>query len=218
MKTKRNYQPMPAVWHDERREREAREKVVSLLSAVKQSIAKIRENGVTIANEKELKALTPESVKKQIEEVKQRRLGERFLPSSIRNQEAAAFARLEAVMTREAEDLQETLKSIPFPIVVGEKADQTYFDGNAVEAYIEQAANVEIPQIVRDYYDELVKVCEAWSDFADWCAENGIKPPTHRVLRMLAPCASGIIDDTATLTITPEKMYNFAGFISSIPK
>lgn len=216
MKPKRTYQPMPAVWHDERREREAREKVVDLLFAVKQSIAKIRENGVTIANEKELKALTPEAVKKQIAEVKQRRLGERFLPSSIRNQEAAAFARLEAVMTREAEELQETLKSIPFPIVVGEKADQTYFDGNEVEKYIEQAANVQVPQIVREYYDELIKICEAWADFAEWCAANGIKAPTHRVLQMLAPCPSGLIDDTATLTITPEKMYNFAGFI--IPK
>lgn len=218
MKPKRNYQPMPAVWHDERREREAREKVVNLLYAVQQNIAKIRENGVTIENEKELKALTPESVKKQIGEVKQRRLGERFLPSSIRNQEAAAFARLEAVMTREAEDLQETLKSIPFPIVVAEKADQTYFDGNAVEAYIEKAANVEIPQIVRDYYDELVKVCDAWSNFAEWCAANGIKAPTHRLLQMLAPCPSGLIDDTATLTINPEKMYRFAGWISPIPK
>ena len=55
-------------------------------------------------------------------------------------------------MTREAEDLQETLKSIPFPIVVAEKADETYFDGNEVEAYVEQAANVQVPQIVRDYY------------------------------------------------------------------
>lgn len=218
MKTKRNYQPMPAVWHDERREREAREKVVNLLYAVQQNIAKIRENGVTIENEKELKALTPESVKKQIGEVKQRRLGERFLPPSIRNQEAAAFARLESVMTREAEDLQETLKSIPFPIVVAEKADETYFDGNAVEAYIEQAANVQVPQIVREYYDELVKICDAWSDFADWCAENGIKAPTHRLLQMLAPCPSGLCDDTATLTITPEKMYHFAGYIRPISK
>ncbi len=216
MKTKRNYQPMPSIWHDERREREARGKVVSLLSAVKQSIAKIRENGVTIADEKELKALTPEAVKKQIGEVKQRRLGERFLPPSIRNQEAAAFARLEAVMTREAEDLQETLKSIPFPIVVGEKADETYFDSDAVEEYIEQAANVQVPQIVREYYDELIKICDAWSDFGDWCAANGIKAPSHRVLQMLAPCPHGIIDDTATLTITPEKMYNFAGWI--LPK
>ena len=215
---KRNHQPMPAVWHDERREKEAREKVVNLLYAVQQNIAKIRENGVTIANEKELKALTPESVKKQIAEVKQRRLGERFLPSSIRNQEAAAFARLEAVMTREAEDLQETLKSIPFPIVVAEKADETYFDSDAVEEYIEQAANVEIPQIVRDYYDELTKVCDAWADFAEWCAANGIKAPTHRVLQMLAPCPSGLADDTATLTITPEKMYNFAGWILPISK
>lgn len=218
MKTKRTYQPMPSVWHDERREREAREKVVRLLSAVQHSIAKIRENGVTIADEKELKALTPEAVKKQIGEVKQRRLGERFLPSSIRNQEAAAFARLEAVMTREAEDLQETLKSIPFPIVVAEKADETYFESNAVEEYVEQAANVQVPQIVREYYDELTKVCEAWSNFADWCAANGIKPPTHRVLQMLAPCPSGLIDDTATLTISPEKMYNFAGWISPLPK
>lgn len=218
MKTKRNYQPMPAVWHDERREREAREKVVRLLSAVQHSIAKIRENGVTIADEKELKALTPEAVKKQINEVKQRRLGERFLPSSIRNQEAAAFARLEAVMTREAEDLQETLKSIPFPIIVAEKADETYFDSDAVEEYIEKAANVQVPQIVREYYDELVKICEAWADFAEWCNKNGIKPPTHRVLQMLAPCPHGIIDDVATLTITPEKMYHFAGWILPISK
>lgn len=203
---------MPSVWHDERREREAREKVVRLLSAVQQSIGKIRENGVTIADEKELKALTPEAVKKQIEEVKQRRLGERFLPSSIRNQEAAAFARLEAVMTREAEDLQETLKSIPFPIVVGEKADETYFESNAVEEYIEQAANVQVPPIVRDYYKELTKVCEAWADFADWCNENGIKAPTHRVLQMLAPCPHGLIDDPATLTINPEKMFAFLKF------
>lgn len=203
--------PMPEVFFDEVRERQAREKVEVKLNAVRHGLAKIRENGVTIANETELKAFTPEAVKRQIDEVKQRRLGERFLPQSIRNQEAAAFARLEAAMVREADDLQETLKGVPFPIIVGETAEATTFDGNAVEDYIEQSANVEIPPFVRDYYAQLVKVCEAWDEFTGYCSLNGFHLPTRRVLNMLA--GEGDPSELVNFNITPEKMFAYYTYI-----
>ncbi|MBR5440996.1 MAG: hypothetical protein IKV37_05530, partial [Prevotella sp.] len=167
-------------------------------------------NGVTIADESELKALTPEAVKSQIDEVKQRRLGERFLPPSIRNQETAAFARMEAILVKEAEDLQALLKSVPFPILVAENADDTTFDGTAAEAYIQKASNVPIPPIVQDYYEQLVKVCEAWDGFAEWCAKNNLQPPTCRVLNMLS--GSGAPDEAVSLSIAPEQMFNFWKF------
>ena len=207
---KSRFMPMPAVFFDERRESEMRDKVVKLLSAVQQKIKKFRENGVTIADESELKALTPESVKSQIDEVKQRRLGERFLPPSIRNQESAAFARMEAILVKEAEDLQELLKSVPFPIIVAENADDTTFDGAAAEAYIEQASNVPIPPIVQDYYAQIAKVCEAWDVFAEWCAKNNLQPPTRRVLNMLA--GSGAPDEAVSLSIDHEQIYAFWKF------
>lgn len=207
---KSRFMPMPAVFFDERRESEMRDKVVKLLSAVQTKIKKFRENGVTIADESELKSLTPESVKSQIEEVKQRRLGERFLPPSIRNQETAAFARMEAVLVKEAADLQELLKSVPFPIIVAENAEETTFDGAATEDYIAQAANVPIPPIVQDYYSQIAKVCEAWDSFADWCAKNNIQPPTRRVLNMIA--GSGAPDEAVSLSIDPEQMFNFWKF------
>ncbi|MBR4722322.1 MAG: hypothetical protein IKS94_01035 [Prevotella sp.] len=202
--------PMPSIFFDERRESETRDKVVRLLSAVQTKIKKFRENGVTIADEVELKALTPEAVKAQIEEVKQRRLGERFLPPSIRNQETAAFARMEAILVKEAEDLQELLKSVPFPILVAENAEETTFDGAAAEAYIEQASNVPIPPIVQDYYAQLIKVCEAWDAFADWCAKNNLQPPTRRVLNMIA--GSGAPDEAAILNIAPDQMFTYWKF------
>ena len=201
---------MPAVFFDERRESEMRDKVVKLLSAVQQKIKKFRENGVTIADEVELKALTPEAVKAQIEEVKQRRLGERFLPPSIRNQETAAFARMEAILVKEAEDLQELLKSVPFPILIADNADDTTFDGATTEEYIQQASNVAIPPIVQDYYAQLVKVCEAWDSFADWCAKNNIPHPTRRVLNMIA--GAGAPDEAAVLSIDHEQLFTFWKF------
>ena len=207
---KSRFIPMPSIYFDERRESETRDKVVRLLSAVQQKIQKFRENGVTIANEDELKALTPDAVKSQIDEVKKRRLGERFLPPSIRNQETAAFARMEAVLVKEAEDLQQLLKSVPFPIIVAENAEETTFDGAAAEAYIEQAANVPVPPIVQDYYSQLVKVCEAWDTFADWCNKNNLQPPTRRVLNMIA--GSGAPDEAAILNIDPDQMFAFWKF------
>ena len=141
-----HYKPMPTLYHDEQAERRARHHIEELTAAINEYVEKFRSNGVTIDTEDELRLLTPEVVREQIQATRQRRLGERFLPASIRQAEEREFNRMERTLAPLAEELQETLKNIPFPIHVGGK-DNTYLSGDEVEEYIEKASTVEIPLI-----------------------------------------------------------------------
>ena len=78
-----HYKPMPTLYHDEQAERRARHHIEELTAAINEYVEKFRSNGVTIDTEDELRLLTPEVVREQIQATRQRRLGERFLPASL---------------------------------------------------------------------------------------------------------------------------------------
>ena len=190
------YKPMSSKFHDEKLESRARQHVEELTDSINEFISKFRCDGVNVSTEDELRQLTPEVVREQIQATRQRRLGERFLPSSIREAEEREFTRMENTIVPIAENLQDLLKRIPFPIHVGTGQDDTFFDG--VEEYIEKAATVEIPQGVIDYYDQMQKVCAAWFDLCKWTEVNGFAPPSHEVLQTLTDNA---------FNLEPEQMY-----------
>lgn len=193
------YKPMPSQYHDEAAERRARQHVEELTDSINEYIDKFRSNGVTIDTEEELRQLTPQVVREQIEATRQRRLGERFLPSSIREAEEREFNRMERTLVPLAEELQDLLKRIPFPIHVGTGKDDTYF-WDKVEECIEKAATVEIPQGVIDYYDQMQKVCAAWFDLCKWTEVNGFSPPSQQVIQHLTDCA---------FKLEPEQMFSW---------
>lgn len=205
-----HYKPMPTLYHDEQAERRARHHIEELTAAINEYVEKFRSNGVTIDTEDELRLLTPEVVREQIQATRQRRLGERFLPASIRQAEEREFNRMERTLAPLAEELQETLKNIPFPIHVGGK-DNTYLSGDEVEEYIEKASTVEIPRTIRDYYEQLQKVCLAWFDLCTWCSDNNFAPPSQKVLQSLTESrASPLIPShlqSCMLSLTPEQMF-----------
>ena len=210
-----HYKPMPTLYHDEQAERRARHHIEELTAAINEYIEKFRSNGVTIDTEDELRQLTPEVVREQIQATRQRRLGERFLPASIRQAEEREFNRMERTLAPLAEELQETLKNIPFPIHVGGK-DNTYLSGDEVEEYIEKASTVEIPRTIRDYYEQLQKVCASWFDLCTWCADNNFAPPSQKVLHSLTESgASPLIPShlqSCMLSLTPEQMFTLWQF------
>lgn len=196
------YKPMPSQYHDEAAERRARQHVEELTDSINEYIDKFRSNGVTIDTEEELRQLTPEVVREQIQATEQRRLGERFLPSSIREAEEREFTRMERTLVPLAEELQDLLKRISFPIHLGTGKDDTFFGGE-VEDYIEKAATVEIPEDVINYYDQMQKVCAAWFDLLQWTQENGFAPPSQQVIQHLTDCA---------FKLEPEQMFSWWQF------
>lgn len=193
------YKPMSSKFHDEKLESRARQHVEELTDSINEYIEKFRSNGVTINTEEELRQLTPEIVREQIQATRTRRLGERFLPSSIREAEEREFTRMERTLVPLAEELQDLLKRISFPIHLGTGKDDTFF-GDEVEEYIEKAATVEIPQDVVNYYNNIQKVCAAWFDLLQWTQENGFAPPSREVLQTLAD--SGF-------KLEPEQMFSW---------
>lgn len=210
-----HYKPMPTQYHDEKAERRARQHIEELTTSINEYVEKFRSNGVEINNEDELRQLTPEVVREQIEATRQRRLGERFLPASIRQAEEREFNRMERTLAPLAEELQETLKKIPFPIHVGVK-DETYLSGEDVEDYIEKASTVEIPPTIRDYYEQLQKVCASWFDLCTWCANNNFAPPSQKVLQSLSESGtSPLVPErlqSCMLSLTPEQMFTMWQF------
>ena len=197
------YKPMSSKYHDEKLERRARQTIEELTASLNEYIKKFRSHGVTVNTEEELRQLTPEVVREQIEATRKRRLGERFLPSSIRQTEEREFSRMERTLVPLAQELKDTLKNIPFSINVGTGEDDTYFAGDEVEEYIEKAATVEIPEGVINYYDQMQKVCAAWFDLCKWTEVNGFAPPSHEVLQTLTD--SGF-------QLEPEQMYSWYQF------
>ena len=189
---------MPSKYHDEKLERRARQHIEELTTSLNEYIDKFHSNGVSINTEDELRQLTPEVVREQIQATRQRRLGERFLPSSIRQAEEREFERMANTLEPLAENLQAILKSVPFPIHLGTGQDDTFLSGNGIEEYIEKAATVEIPQGVIDYYDQIQKVCAAWYDLCKWTEVNGFAPPSREVLQTLTDNA---------FNLEPEQMY-----------
>lgn len=196
------YKPMPSKYHDEKLERRARQHIEELTDSLNEYIKKFIEGGVSVNTEEELRQLTPEAVRDQIKATRQRRLGERFLPSSIREAEEREFTRMENTIVPIAENLQDLLKRIPFPIHVGTGQDDAFF-GDGVEEYIEKAATVEIPEGVINYYDQMQKVCAAWFDLCKWTEVNGFAPPSHEVLQTLTDCA---------FKLEPEQMFSWWQF------
>ena len=211
-----NYKPMPTQYHDEQAERRARHHIEELTTSINEYVEKFRSNGVVINNEGELRQLTPKVVREQIEATRQRRLGERFLPTSIRQAEEREFNRMERTLVPLAEELQETLKQIPFPIHVGNGKDETYLFGDEVEKYIEKSSTVEIPRTIRDYYEQLQKVCASWFDLCTWCADNNFAPPSQKVLQSLSESQmSPLIPEhlqSCMLSLTPEQMFTMWQF------
>lgn len=206
MATGYTYEPMPTTMTDEAAERRTRENMEKTRGAIFNYISKFRAAGVTIESEDELRQLTPKAVRDQISETRRRRLGEKFLPTEIRENEARAFANMERTLIPLAKNLQETLKNgVPFPIHIGTSEQETYFDSNAVEDYIEQAATVQIPEEVRMYYDNLQSVCAAWYDLCQWCAAHQFNQPTKAILDAL------VHDEPlcgCVLSLSPERMFS----------
>lgn len=197
------YKPMSSKFHDEKLERRARQHIEELTTSLNEYIDKFRSNGVTINTEEELRQLTPEVVREQIQATRTRRLGERFLPSSIRQAEEREFTRMERTLVQLAEESENLLKHISFPIHLGTGQDDTYLSGDEVEEYIEKAATVEIPQGLIDYYDQMQKVCAAWFDLCKWTEVNGFAPPSREVLQTLTD--SGF-------KLEPEQMFSWWQF------
>jgi hypothetical protein len=196
------FKPMPSKYHDEKLERRARQHIEELTTSLNEYIARFCSNGVSVNTEDELRQLTPEVVREQIQATRQRRLGERFLPSSIREAEEREFNRMERTLVPLAEELQDLLKRVPFPIHLGTGKDDTFF-GDGVEEYIEKAATVEIPEGVINYYDQMQKVCAAWFDLCKWTEVNGFAPPSREVIQTLTDCA---------FKLEPEQMFSWWQF------
>lgn len=197
------YKPMPSKYHDEKLERRARQHIEELTASLNEYIKKFGSHGVTVNTEDELRQLTPEVVREQIEATRQRRLGERFLPSSIREAEEREFNRMERTLVPLAEEMQDLLKRIPFTIHLGNSKDDTYFSGDEVEDYVERSATVEIPEDIINYYNNIQKVCAAWFDLLQWTQENGFAPPSQQVIQHLTDCA---------FKLEPEQMFSWWQF------
>ncbi len=206
---------MPETMHMDEAETQEREKVNNSLQSLISYINKLREKGISIKSESDLRKFTPSYVKEQISASRKRRLEDSpFLPIAIRRNEEREFDNMEAELTALAESLQSILGKVEFPFTVGEKAEETFFDSDKVEEYINRKSSIAIPEKVRQYYVELQKICKAWQDLCKWTEENNINPPTMGVARRMiheerfALVGSGLSEkESCIMSLSPEDMF-----------
>lgn len=204
---------MPEYMQNDLVERSTRERVDKLQSGMSNNVKKLRELGVTIDKAEDLKKLTAPFIRKGIAESKAEQLKGQFIPQAIRSQVEREYSQLEAQIVPIANSLQEELKACKWAVHI--EGESVYFDGDEVEKYIEETSKVQIPAIIREYYDHLQTICKDWRELSAWCDKNGLFPPSMTLIRKLSkedrfintPSAiSG--HDICSLSITPEEMFN----------
>ena len=208
---------MPEFMLSDEAERATRDNVDRLQNAISNNVKKLRELGVTIDKAEDLKTLTASFIKKGIAESKAEQLKGKFIPQAIRRQVEREYSQLESQILPIANSIQDEIKACNWTIYLD--GESVYFDGGEIEKYIDDTSKVQIPSIIREYYDKLYDICNHWHDLSSWCGKNGILPPSMTLIRKLSKedryinTPSNISgQDNCLLSITPEEMFSWWQF------
>lgn len=209
------YEPMPETMFFELKESQVRKRIAEQEASIINYIEKIRSKGISIESEEDLKRFTPDYVRERIANSKKKRLQDtQFLPLAIRKREEGEFREMENELVPLADSIQGLLEQIPFKIHLGAGAKDFYFDAEDVDKYIKAQCTEQIPEDVRQYYDGLQKVCEAWQNLCTWAKDKGFTEPTMKLARKLMHedkyfgVETEISDqERCVFTLTPETMF-----------
>lgn len=208
------YEPMPDKIYNEVSEYGVRERIDKLEDKFIDYVDKIRATGLIVKSIDDLKRLTPDYVRKQIAETKKQRLqNTMFLPSVIRKSEENEFNKMESTLIPLVSAMQNILNELPVKIHLGADAKDTYFDAEELDKYIENSCTVEIPKEVRDYYDQIQKVCESWQHLVEWADANGFERPSMTLARKIigeercAHNAELATKEDCTFGLSPKEMF-----------
>ncbi len=212
---KGDFVPMPEKMHLEQAATQERTNVQQLLESLKKAVKAIRDKGISINSEKDLRGFTVDYVHTQVAISRKKRLEDTpFLPSSIKRNEERQFAVMEKELVTVAESLQGLLAQISFPICF-DTDNEPFFDPDKVESYISEKSSVPVPEYVRQYYAELQKVCKAWNELSKWTLANGLGLPTMEVARKLLHEDQFVgVDETISgnamcvMSLSSEEMFN----------
>lgn len=209
------YEPMPESMIDNVQEWAARERIAKIEQGYIKDIVAIRDKGFTVNSIEDLKVLTPEYVRTQIEHTKKTRLqNSQFIPSTIRKSEEKEFDKLEKELISIVSNIQQLMKSYPLRIHIGSNPNEVYLNANDVDKFVRDACAVNIPEDIRLYYGELQKVCEAWFNFCLWAEANGFEKPGTEIAQKMIPekiqfgTSSIPNEDESAIRMTPEIMFS----------
>ena len=208
---------MPATMHNEFVERQQRERIVNLENAVRENVKRLRSLGVQIKTADDLKKMTPDYIRNGIASQRAKQLEGQFIPQAIRHQWEREFANMERELIPASQNLQDTLKTIKWPVIFDDDPEQIlHFDADKVEDYIEQQATDTIPPQIRDVYCILHQLCSQWNELQAWCKDNGVMPLTMQFIRTLSDEGrfAGVPSDVSAqdvcmLSVSPETMYKW---------
>ena len=184
-----NYEPMPETMFFDLKESQVRKEIAEREVSILNYIEKIRSKGISIKSEEDLKKFTPDYVREQIANSKKKRL-------------------------QDTQFVQGLLEKIPFKIHLGADAKDIYFNAEEVDRYIKEQCTEQIPEDIRQYYDELQKVCEAWQNLCTWAEAHRFQKPNMKLARKLMhedkyigveTEISG--QDRCDFSLTPEMMF-----------
>ena len=209
------YEPMPETMFFDLKESQVRKEIAEREVSILNYIEKIRSKGISIKSEEDLKKFTPDYVREQIANSKKKRLQDtQFLPLAIRKREEEEFREMENELVPLADSVQGLLEKIPFRIHLGADAKDIYFNAEEVDRYIKEQCTEQIPEDIRQYYDELQKVCEAWQNLCTWAEAHGFQKPNMKLARKLMHedkyigVETKISDqDRCVFSLTPEMMF-----------
>lgn len=210
---------MPGTMYNDAAAHGIRERINSLEQSLREQVRKLRSLDVQILTSDDLKKLTPDYIRKGIKESKAAQLKGQFIPQAIRRQWEREFSQLEAQLVPAVESLQSILKTVKWPIIMADNADDIHFDFDAVENYIKRESTVTIPQPIRELYDKLQAVCDQWRNLAAWCSQNGLQMPTMRLMRSMSKEERYIGvpvelsgEEGCSLSVTPDEMFKWWQF------
>jgi hypothetical protein len=192
------YEPMPSTMYLDLKERQVREKIADQESGIIRYIGKIRSKGIAIKTEEDLRKFTPGYVRAQIADSKKKRLQDtQFLPLAIRKREESEFREMENELVPLADAIQGLLNQIPFKIHLGADDKDIYFNAEDVDKYITEQCTMQVPEDIRQYYNELQKVCEAWGNLRGWAKDHGFIEPNMKI-------AQTVIGEYRCVNLAPD--------------
>lgn len=209
-----SYEPMPTTMFYDLKEGQLRKNIAIQESDIIRYIGEIRSKGITIKTEEDLKKFTPDYVREQIAESKKKRLQDNlFLPNAIRKREEKEFQEMENELVPLADDVQRLLYQIPFRIHMDADVRNIYFSAEDVDRYVREQCTEQIPEDIRQYYDELQKVCEAWDNLCTWADDHGFIAPNMKLAQTIIGMNIDAVSKPEDLgqcvySISHEKMLN----------
>ena len=213
---------MPETMFSDVEAENVRSKLDNGLSELHFAIMDLREAGVPIESVEDVKSISREGIKSQLDHDKESYFKNmRFIPAGLRRQVNQEFAEMAAKILPLTDNLVRCRKSVPLSYTLNNKEHYktgeycVIIDSKEKEEYIRKAGTIQIPTEFREYYETLSDFCKAFAKLQQEAERLHISQPDRNLVLDLMEFGDVVIDEytkeikplITNMRITPGKMF-----------